>query len=130
MTTLLIERDLKKPGIWINGIPLYTLEGSKPPATLQEAFEEEIWAHGLVYLELKYILQETINIELRKENPKAGFECGEMGEAIFGQNLVVVVESRFGVDTTIKTMRHEVRHFYDGPHPWLEEKQDGTSWIL
>jgi len=100
------------------------LEGSKPPDLLQEAFEKEIWDHGLIYLEMKYLLQETLNAELRKVSPEAAFECGEMGEALFGQNLIVVVESHQGVETTIKTMLHEVRHFYDGPHPWLEEKDN------
>jgi len=115
----------KGAAIMINDIPLRDLSGTKPPELLRQAFEKEVWDYALIYVHLKYITIETVKKALLGPSI-TDFKCGSMGEADWKHGVAIVVESSYGIEETIKTMKHEVRHFYDGPHPWREEKD---TWV-
>lgn len=104
--------------IFIGNTPLSKMPDADPPEELREAFDVAKKAKELDHVKLHYILA----IVAKSYSPALA-EVGELGCAEYDTNTCYVVESeRGGKETTKKVALHELRHFYDGPHPWLEEK--------
>lgn len=105
------------PGIRLNETTLSMMPASNPPEEVIAVFNAIKNLKGLNHITLHYISSK----DAKKYCPGLTF-IGEIGEADYNTGTCHVVESDAGIFTTMFVALHELRHFYDGPHPWPEEK--------
>ena len=103
--------------IEVNGTPLSKMDEAEPPPFVKGAFEAVRAKKGLDHVTLRYILA----IVVKSYCSELAF-IGEFGCADYDTNTCYVVESDFGEEVSMMVALHELRHFYDGPHPWPEER--------
>ena len=103
----------------IGNVFLVEMPTAPVPKKVKNAWVSEMKKRNLK-VKLKYITANTVKGIVKKAG--GNIRIGNIGLAVYSTNTAYVVESENGIEETIATALHELRHFYDGPHPWKEEE--------
>ena len=102
--------------IFINDKPIIDCPYYPAPKYVQEGFDFIKTHLGLFHINLHFVPTSWSKQIL------PNMEIGKLGYACYRNNTCYVFESERGdIYTELSVAIHELRHFVDGAHPWVEE---------